>query len=331
MLILSSQRRCALLALVAALWACGPRGGASATPHDAAHGGQDLAGRLVVYNAGSLAKPFGDLLKAFHSRHPRVAPAEENSGSLEAARKLTELGKIPDVIGVADYGVIPKLLIPEFATWYASFATNAMVLAYTDRSTAAAEINDDNWWRILLRPGVRSGHSNPALDPNGYRTLMVYQLAERFYHQPGLAERLRRAVPARNVRPKEVDLTALVQAGELDYAWTYYSVAKTTGLRHVDLPAAINLSDPSKADWYAEARVWVPAPGRAARDSVEFVGQPIVYALTIPTAAPHPEVAAAFVHFIFSPDGQAILRDAGFVVLPKPELGGPGTPPAGLF
>ena len=67
---------------------------------------QTISGPLVVFNAGSLAKPFNDLLRAFKTKHPDVVAAQENSGSLEAARKLTELGKIPDVIGVADYGVI---------------------------------------------------------------------------------------------------------------------------------------------------------------------------------------------------------------------------------
>src|SRR5215218_3717447 len=81
-----------------------------------------VEGPLVVFNAGSLAKPFSDLLKAFKATHPNVDPAQENSGSLEAARKLSDLGKIPDVLAIADYGVIPKLLVPKFASWYALFA-----------------------------------------------------------------------------------------------------------------------------------------------------------------------------------------------------------------
>ena len=289
-----------------------------------------VGGPLVVFNAGSLAKPFNDLLQAFKAKNPRVVPAQENSGSVEAARKLTELGKIPDVIGVADYGVIPKLLIPQHATWFAAFARNSMVLIYTDQSTAAGEINGQNWWQVLLRPGVRSGRANPALDPNGYRTLMAFQLAEKFYKQPGLTVRLERALPPKYIRPKEADLTALVQAGELDYSWSYASIAKTAGLRYVQLPPEIDLSDPRLADWYAQARVRIPGP-RAGSDSVEFRGEPIVYALTIPTAAEHPGTAQAFVRFVFSPEGQAILKEGGFTVLDKPLLGGPGRPPKGLF
>ena len=290
-----------------------------------------MSGSLVVFNAGSLARPFSDLLRAFATRNPEVIPAQENSGSLEAARKLTDLGKIPDLIGVADYGVIAKLLIPAHATWYATFARNSMVLIYTDESAGAGEINARNWWQILLRPGVRAGHSDPTLDPNGYRTLMVFQLAEKFYRQPGLAARLDRAFPPKYIRPKEAELTGRVQAGELDYAWSYASIAKTAGLRYVVLPPEIDLSDPKLTDWYAQAAVRLPGVSRAGKDSVEFRGEPIVYALTIPKAAPHPQLAQAFVRFVFAPEGQAILKSNGFALLEKPVLAGPGKPPPGLF
>src|SRR5215211_7659623 len=290
-----------------------------------------VEGPLVVFNAGSLAKPFSDLLKAFKATHPNVDPAQENSGSLEAARKLSDLGKIPDVIGVADYGVIAKLLIPRHASWYATFARNSMVLIYSDQSTGAKEINPENWWQVLLRPGIRAGRSDPSLDPNGYRTLMVFQLAETFYRQPGLAGKLERAFPPRYMRPKEADLTALVQAGELDYSWSYASIARTAGLRYVVLPREVDLSDPKLSDWYSQAKVRLPGAKRQAGDSVEFRGEPIVYALTIPKGAAHPRAARAFVRFVLSAEGQNILKSNGFLLLEKPLLGGPEQPPAGLF
>jgi molybdate/tungstate transport system substrate-binding protein len=316
---MTMRGRCyAMLFVLAAAWA-GPAQG------------QTLSGPLTVFNAGSLAKPFSDLLRAFKAKHPEVVPAQENSGSLEAARKLTELGKIPDVLAVADYGVIPKLLIPVFTGWYGLFARTSMVLVYTDQSEGANEINSVNWWQVLLRPGVRSGHSDPALDPAGYRSLMVYQLAERHYKQPGLASRLAAAVPSRYIRPKSADLVALVQVGDLDYAWEYEAIAKLHGLRYVTLPAEVNLGDTRLGTAYAEARVRLPGASRAGDDSVEFRGEPIAYALTIPRAATHPGTAREFVRFVFSPEGQAILRANGFTVLEKPLLGGPERPPEGLF
>ncbi|MGZ8399587.1 MAG: extracellular solute-binding protein, partial [Gemmatimonadales bacterium] len=124
---------------------------------------------------------------------------------------------------------------------------------------------------------------------------------------------------------------ALVEAGELDYSWSYLSIAKAARLRYVQLPPDVDLSDLKLAEWYAQARVWTPSSRRAAGDSLEFRGEPIVYALTIPTAAPHPQTAQAFVRFTFSPEGQAILKDNGFTLLEKPLVGGPGQPPEGLF
>jgi molybdate/tungstate transport system substrate-binding protein len=74
--------------------------------------------------------------------------------------------------------------------WNIRFATNQLVLCYTDKSRFAKEINADNWRKILSRKGVIWGHSDPNLDPCGYRSLMVLQLAEKFYKQPGLYDRL---------------------------------------------------------------------------------------------------------------------------------------------
>ena len=285
-----------------------------------------MSGELTVFNAGSLAFPVRELLSEFAREHPGVAPRQESSGSLEAARKLTELGKIPDVLAVADYNVITKLLVPRYATWHVTFASNAMVLAYSDRSVGAAEITGENWWRILLRPGVCWGSSDPALDPNGYRALMVMQLAERHYGEPGLGRRLADALDPRFVRPSEAQLLGLVQAGELDYAWSYRSLALTAGLRWVDLPAAVDLSDASRAPDYAEAVVRLPGAERESADSVEFHGEPIVYALTIPRGAPHPEIGQAFAQFVLSPAGREILAKAGFRVLERPLVTGSGEP-----
>ncbi|MCU0620974.1 MAG: extracellular solute-binding protein, partial [Gemmatimonadales bacterium] len=146
---------------------------------------------------------------------------------------------------------------------------------------------------------------------------------------PGLRDSLLAAMPERFVRPKEADLTALLQAGELDYAWTYRSIAQTTGLRYVELPAAIDLSDPSLDSSYATATVTVPGARRASADSLVLRGEPIVYALTIPTRAPHPSRATAFVRFVLSPAGRAIVARNGLLPLEPPQ--GSGAVPDGVL
>jgi len=280
---------------------------------------------LTVFNAGSLARPMRAALDSF-ARRERVTVAQESAGSLESARKLTELGKIPDVLALADEEVFPQLLVPEHARWYAGFARNRMVLAYTDRSRYASEITADNWFDVLARPGVEVGRANPNLDPNGYRTLLALQLAERHYRKPGLAARLLAAIPARNVRPKEADLVGLLQVGEMDYVWSYESIARGVGLRYLALPHEMDLGELADSALYGQASVRVT--GRTPADSITFRGRPIVYALTIPTRAPNPALAERFVTFLLSPEGVAILRAAKLDALARPVIVGKGAPEA---
>jgi molybdate/tungstate transport system substrate-binding protein len=290
---------------------------------------QGVEGRITVFSAGSLARPLREALRLWAATAPGIEVAQENAGSLESARKLTELHKIPDVIALADEAVFPALLVPAHATWYAAFARNEMVLAYTDRSIGAREITGANWATILQRPGVRTGRSDPALDPNGYRTLMVTQLEERRAGVPGLAARLLAAMPARYVRPKEADLVALLQAGELDYAWSYRSMAEGAGLKWVDLPPEVDLGDPARAAWYSMVSVRVPAastptrdPRPATRDSITITGAPILYALAIPTSAPNTAAARSFVQWLLGPAGRDVLARNGFNVLDRPIVHG---------
>jgi molybdate/tungstate transport system substrate-binding protein len=264
-------------------------------------------------------------LDTFAAReHVRVE--QQNTGSLEAARMLIELHKIPDVIALADYQVFANLLMPKYVSWYADFAHNRMVLAYTGKSRFASEITTQNWWQVLQRPGVQVGRSDPNLDPNGYRTLIVMQLAERYYKQPGLYNRLLAAAPPRNVRPKEVDLVGILQAGELDYIWSYESLAQAASLSYVQLAPEIDLGNLADTASYAQAVVRVA--GRTPRDTLSFEGQPIVYALSIPTGAPHAARAAKFVAFLLSADGKRVLRTARLDALEQPVLVGTDIPAA---
>jgi molybdate/tungstate transport system substrate-binding protein len=271
-------------------------------------------GTLIVFNAGSLARPLHAALDSF-ARQEGITFDQESAGSLETARKLTELGKIPDVVALADVEVIPTFLMPSHATWYAIFARNRMVVAYTDRSRYAAEVTPDTWWEVLTRDDVQVGRADPNLDPNGYRTLLVWQLAEKFYRQPGLASRLLEQAPARNVRPNEAALVALLEAGEMDYIWSYSSMAQRSGFRYVELPEAIDLSSMADSTAYAAASVRVA--GKTFGDSITIQGRPISYALTIPTAAPHPDLARRFVAWLASPDGQRVLRAEKLDVLDR--------------
>lgn len=281
--------------------------------------------RLVVFTAGSLARPVRAALDTFAATAD-VRVELESAGSLETARKLTELGRIPDVVALADEEVFPALLMPQFTTWYARFARNRVVIAYSDRSRYAAELTLQNWREILTRSDVQTGRANPDLDPAGYRALLVMHLAERHYDDAGLAARLEANAPKRNMRAKEAELVALVQAGEQDYSWQYESLARATGLRYLTLPSAIDLSSDADSAGYATASVRVL--GAARGDTITMTGRPIRYALSIPSAAEHREIAERFVAWLLSAAGRQILRSEHLDALDEPEFAGTDIPHA---
>lgn len=294
----------ALAALVLGAWAAAPAVAQQPVPV--------TADTLVVYHAGSLADPMRELADTFERTHPGVRVRRESGGSVDLATRALDPGKAPDVLALADYAIIPRLLMPGHTGWYAIFAGNAMVIASSMQSVATADLTEENWAEVLLRPGIHAGHSDPQLDPGGYRAVLVFQLAEQFYHRPGLADSLGRAVPTLQPPPGRT-LYDLLDAGDLDFVITYRSSAHSRGYRVAELPAGVNLSDPGLASNYAQAEVRLAAkPGSA--DSITLHGEPIQYGVTILNEAGHAKLAAEFVSLMLSDAGRAALERGGFVL-----------------
>ncbi|NCB54251.1 MAG: tungstate ABC transporter substrate-binding protein WtpA [Epsilonproteobacteria bacterium] len=288
---------------------------------------------IVVLHAGSLSVPFAEIEKVFEEKYPQYDVQREPSGSIAAARKVTDLGRAADVMGSADYQVIDAMLIPNNAKFNAQFATNEMVLAYTDKSKFSKEINDKNWTDIFMKEGVVVGHSNPNLDPCGYRSILVTMLAEKYYVKPGLYQTLfnygdHYEVGEENpkkvvVRPKETDLLGLLEAGQYDYLFIYKSVADQHHLKYVTLPEAISLKSAKYDNVYSEVSFNID--GKKPGEVEKQVGAPMVYGLSIFENAKSPANkagAVAFVNFILSPEGQAIMKKNGQDAMNPPIITG---------
>ncbi|MFO7837905.1 MAG: tungstate ABC transporter substrate-binding protein WtpA [Desulfosalsimonadaceae bacterium] len=265
---------------------------------------------VTIFHAGSLTVPFAEMEKTFEAKHPDTNILRESGGSTNMARLISEAGKTADIMASADYEVINKTLRPAHASWNIRFAANQLVLAYTSNSRYAEEINADNWYMVLMRKGVEWGHSDPNLDPCGYRSLMVMQLAEKYYSQPGLYRKLISVRPEKNVRPKSVELISLLETGNMDYAWEYLSVAVQHGLKYVQLPEPINLGSYRFDDFYSKAEVRVA--GDKPGTWTTRTGKSCTYGVTMIKNAPHKEAALSFLNYLLDPEGGLqILRKTG--------------------
>lgn len=265
--------------------------------------------QLIIFHAGSLSVPFRELSELFEQEHPGVEVLAEAAGSRDTARKVSDLGRVCDVLGSADYMVVENLLMPDHAIFNIRFATNEMAIAYTAESEMADQINASNWPQILLDDKVHFGRADPNSDPCGYRTVMLFQLAERHFQHEGLASRLEQAHGKRFIRPKETDLLALLEAGAIDYLPIYRSVATQHGLEILELPDEMNLRNAELADLYATATIEVT--GKKPGEFITRSGAPIVYSVTIPMNAPSPDLAAEWLELLLSPRGRAVLERHG--------------------
>lgn len=264
---------------------------------------------ITIFHAGSLSYPLREIISGFNKEHPDIKVLTESSGSLAGARKIIDLNRICDVYATADYKIIEELLYPDHADWYVAFARNEMSVVFMEKSRYAGEINTGNWPDILTKPDVRFGRSDPDADPCGYRTLLMWQLAEIQFQRPGFYEQML-TKDTRFVRPKEVDLLALLETGVVDFIFLYRSVAEQHGLKYLILPDSINLGNPDLASHYKNASVEVR--GKAPGEKIIIVGEPMVYAVTIPTKAPNPEPAGIFLQFLLDPDkGLKIMNKNG--------------------
>jgi molybdate/tungstate transport system substrate-binding protein len=298
---------------------------------------------VVVFEAASLFVPFEKMEKEFERTHPDIDVKMEGHGSIQVVRHVTEIHDEVDVVAVADLSLIPLLMYQTemadgkgpYADWAIGFATNQVGIAYTPASKYADEINAQNWYEILARSDVNLGLSDPRLDAMGYRCLMALQLAQSHYGDDTIFEKIvgdafdpplsvtkqgavcQISVPEVvepsservHMRAYSLQMLALLDSHDIDYAFEYKSVAEQHGLRFLELPPEINMSSEALRDWYSTVNVRLDFR-RFASVTPEFEGEPVIYGMTIPRNTQHLEDAIEFVKFVIGPEGQRILAEA---------------------
>lgn len=296
---------------------------------------------IKVLCAGSLILPFSEIEEAYEALNPDIDILTEGHGSIQVIRHVTELREEADVMAVADFSLIPMMMynikIPEtdtsYADWYIKFATNTLGIAYTSTSRYADKINDGNWYEILTRPDIKLGLADPRLDACGYRALMLLALAESFYDDNSILESVtgefNPAIETTTddtgnivtvpeilnpesdrivLRGSSIRLLALLESGDIDYAFEYRSVAEQHNLEFLELPPEINLGFAKYSAMYQQVKCRLDFH-RFSSVQPEFSGLPIIYGITIPNNAPHHEKAGEYIDFILGEQGQEILNN----------------------
>jgi len=201
-------------------------------------------------------------------------------------------------------------------------ASTQMVIAYSPKSKfvpefEAAAQGKKPWYDVLQTTGLRFGRTDPATDPQGQNIIFTMLLAQNFYQQPGLAERILGGYQ----NPQQIftapPLLSRLEAGQIDASSGYLSATRSHHLPFVTLPDEINLSNPEmEAKWYKNVQFTITlASGKEATLNT----QPLVFYATVLKDSKQPALANKFVQFLQSPEGQKLLDDNGY----SPPKGGP--------
>lgn len=269
---------------------------------------------VSVLYAGSLATVMENGLGPAFSKATGLEFSGEAQGSLGAARMIHDRLRSPDVFISADPSVNESVLMGSengnLVTWFVTMGSSQLVLAYNPKSPFAAKFqaaaaNTIPWYEALQTPGVRFGRGDPTIDPKGYRTLFLFDLAGKHYHRPEIPALLGEPLNPAQVLP-EIVLLARVDTGQFDAGIFYKHEVVAHKLPIVTFPPEINLSEPRFTDFYAQATYTNPAGER-------FSGAPIIFTITIPKTVRNQAAAEAFVRFMLTSNN--LLEEYGLSIV----------------
>jgi molybdate/tungstate transport system substrate-binding protein len=285
----------------------------------AAAGRARAAGTITVAYAGSM----GTLMDQGLNPSFTAATGVDVHGMGQAAMALAHLiigGTLkPDVFVPVSAGPAKLVRDAGLADKAVPVASTSIVLAYSPASKFAAQFaaaKGADWTKIFLAPDFRLGRTDPAVDPQGQYMLFALQLAEQYYKLPGFAAKVTGTMQNPAQLFAEPSLLARLQAGQIDAMLGYKSAVMSQKLPFIELPAAVNLSDPALAkSIYAKASLTLT--GKDGKTKTVHPSPLVFYALAL-NAAVNPKAAAGYVAFLQGAEGQAIFKRFGY---------GPGTGP----
>ncbi|MGH9103665.1 MAG: extracellular solute-binding protein [Acidimicrobiales bacterium] len=271
-------------------------GGATSTSSTAQPAGGH--GKVAVFYAGSLAdlmeqhvgpaftKAAGYRFQGFAGGSDALA--NEIKGKVRRADVFVSASPKPDLAleGQANGG---------WVTWYATFATSPLLVAYDPHGRFASQLESKPWWQVVTEPGFRLGRTDPKLDPKGALIVKALDQAAVAHHDPALA---RLAQASSGVFPEE-ELVGRLEAGQLD-AGFFYSVES------------------------AAARPELPTV------SISPIRVGATYTITVPRGAPDPAGALTFVKYLLGAGERPTLASAGLHETTPTVSGDRAAVPAGL-
>ena len=268
--------------------------------------------KVFVMYAGSLVNIFEDFIGPAFQNESGYIYEGEGKGSVQVANLIKDRFRTPDVFVSA--GTIPIVMLmnttPPMVDWLVKFATAEIVIAYNPNSKYFEDLEkarkgEIQWYDVISEGGFKLGRTDPELDPKGYYGIIATKLADIYYNDFSIKERI--LGPDRNpeqIFPEET-LKTVLETGQLDAIIAYKHEAVSRGLPYITLPKEINLGYPIYSDYYRLANYTMQFDDRI------IYGEPVEFSITIPKTVKNMEGATSFLEFVRSKNGSQLLENQG--------------------
>ncbi len=180
--------------------------------------------------------------------------------------------------------------------WYITLGSSPLVVGYSPSSPFASQFKSSKWYQVMEQPGIKIGRTDPATDPKGILTETLVTKEGQALSQPNLVSKILGPVenPAQ-VFPEQT-LVARLQAGQLDAGFFYTNEAVLAHIPYVSTGLNLGAS----------------------------------FTISILSSAADKAQAVAFVNFIYSSAGQALLKKVGVSPAPAVVTGNLAAGPSGI-
>ena len=255
--------------------------GLAGSPGSVAGAAPTGGGPVSVLYAGSLVTVMQDGVGPAFQRATGYTVSGYAGGSDDLANQIKGGIEKADVFISASPAVNTELegaANGNWVSWYATFAASPLVIGYNPNSSFAKDLATKPWYDVITKTGFQLGRTDPITDPKGVLAVSALDKAAKLFHSPAL-----RAITTSTagVFPEET-LVGRLQAGQLDAGFFYAVEASAAKIPTVSLG--------NKFEYHAS------------------------YTVTILNQAPAEQAAAAFVTFLLSKRGSAILSKAGITL-----------------
>ncbi|MDS0256972.1 substrate-binding domain-containing protein [Thermoplasmatales archaeon AK] len=277
---------------------------------------------LTVYVADAYTGEAQFLISEFHNKTSVPVEPPVSGGSYTDAREISGGAPASVFISVALNAYTSSFLGSHSPTWALAFASDSMVIAYSNLTMTSTVNNivslfrdayDSNSSLIyreafsnLTSGNVKIGISDPISDPAGYRAWIVMEIAgsvltgnETYF--TGRIQGSHSNVTASSA----ADLVSPLETGQIQFLFIYKSAAITKGLHYVPLNDTFNLGNASLASFYS--RFQYSAEGQT------FTGTPVLLFASVPANESTSSIGMKFISFLIN--NTAPLSGFGLILL----------------